>query len=154
MLRTKDSSQSQDGESYMTMVVKSQKGIMFHDVVGLCIINFYPLLLLHLRHVAVTHTTRKKARGKLFQSNLNHDRRSKILFQTNPDSYYFFPSSSSFLSRLGSPTCLRFLRTKLPFTLPSLPFSIDQRLMLTTRLTYVRFIYAARKKAHTTFVCE
>lgn len=43
---------------------KSERGIMFHDVVGLCIINFYSLS--HLQHVAVTHTTRGKREENYF----------------------------------------------------------------------------------------
>lgn len=78
--------------------------------------------------------------------------RSKILFQTNPDSYYIFALILLGLSRSGHLHVYEFCVLSPHIFHPlthlslSLSISIDQRLMLTTRLTYVRFIYAARKK--------
>jgi hypothetical protein len=79
--------------------------IMFHDDVGLCIINFDSSPLPYLSH---THKRRAQARGKLFQSNLN--------LMTEGQKYYFkqirilitFPETSSSSLGSGSPTCLGF----------------------------------------------
>jgi hypothetical protein len=96
-----------------------------------------------MSHIKVTHT--QTFHSELFQSNLNHDLRSKILFHTNLDSYsflsflfirfYLIPvTHMSTASAIATLTSQRFLL--------SASHRSIRASMLTTRLTYERFTYA------------
>lgn len=98
---------------------------MFHDVVGLCIIilRIAPLPpCCSLSSCYVVRLTHKDSRAKIFQANLNHWQKVKLI------------------SRLGHPQCVYKMRT-LPSTL-LYPLGPPSRSMLTTRLTCSAFIYA------------